>query len=111
MFRTNMLVREALGFFRRVSQHALAFIAQRQVDRGRNLLANRGVSLDLFADGFDVRGRAQKPVGESLVFAQQTKQQVFGLNVRRPKLASFVSRKENYAASFLRVAFEHFALS
>src|ERR1700674_1352072 len=51
--------------------------------------------------------RAQKTIGQGLVFAEQSEQQVFGLNIRRPELAGFVPRKKDYAPGFLRVAFEH----
>ncbi len=53
MFSSNVLVRKSLSLFGGIGKHALAFIAQWQIDRGRNLLTNRGMSLDLFADGFD----------------------------------------------------------
>jgi len=51
--------------------------------------------------------RAQKAIGQGLVLAQQSEQQVFGLNVRRSKLAGLVARKENDAPRFLRITFEH----
>src|ERR1700680_4674810 len=51
--------------------------------------------------------RAQKTIGQGLVFAEQSEQQVFGLNIGRPELAGFVPRKKDYAPGFLRVAFEH----
>src|SRR5260370_8530216 len=51
--------------------------------------------------------RAQKTIGQGLVFAEQSEQQVFGLNIRRTELAGLVPRKEDDAPGFLRVAFEH----
>ena len=63
VFRSNMFVRKTLRFLCRIREHAFAFIAQRQVHRCRDLLPNRGVSLDLLADRFNIRRRAQKPIG------------------------------------------------
>src|SRR5271154_689837 len=51
--------------------------------------------------------RAKKTISQRLVFTQQAKQQVFGLNIRRPELAGLIPRKEDHAPGFLRVAFEH----
>ena len=63
VFRADVFVREPLGLFGGVSEHSLAFIRERQVDRGRDLLADRGVALDLLADRFDRSMGAQKTVG------------------------------------------------
>src|ERR1700685_3800151 len=35
---------------------------------------------------------------------------MLGLNIRRPKLAGFVARKENNASGLLRITFKHIAL-
>src|SRR5579862_175036 len=107
MFSSNMPVRQAFRFFRGVSQDPLAFVAQRQIDRGRNLLANRGVAFNLLADRFYRGVRPQEAVGQGLIFAQKPKQQMLSLNIRRPELAGFVARKEDYASGFLRVTFKH----
>src|SRR5262249_42744962 len=97
MFRTNMFVGGTLGFFSRVRQHALALIAQREIDRSRNLLADGSVPFDLLADGLHGRVRAKEAVGQGLVLAQQPEQQVLGLYIRRPKLAGLIPRKEDDA--------------
>ena len=110
MFGPNVPVREPFRLFGGIGQHALAFIAQRQIHRSRNLLPNRGVTLDLLADGFDRGVRAQKTIGQGLIFAQEPQQQVLGLDVRRPELACFVARKKNDASGFLRITFKHNAL-
>jgi hypothetical protein len=62
-------VRQPLRLFSGISQNALGFVAQRQIDRSGNLFAKRGVALNLFPDGFDRCVRAQEAVGQSLVFA------------------------------------------
>ena len=53
MLGADVLVVEPLGFLGAVGQHALALVAERQVDRRRNLLANGGVPFDLLADGIE----------------------------------------------------------
>ena len=103
----NVLVRKPFRLFGGIGQHALAFVAQGKIDRSGNLFPDRGVTFDLFPDRFHRRMRAQKTIGQGLVFAQQSEQQVFGLNIRRPKLAGLVPRKEDDAPGFLRIAFEH----
>src|SRR5262245_45496944 len=67
--------------------------------------------LYLLADGLDGCMRAQKAVGQCLVFAQQTQQQMLRLNVRRTKLAGLVSCKANDAPGFLRIPLEHIPLT
>ena len=69
----NVFVIKTLGFFGAVGQNPLAFVAERQVDRGRDLLANGGVGLDLLPDGVNRRVRAKETVGQRLVFAQQAR--------------------------------------
>src|ERR1700677_523658 len=105
-----MPVREPLRFFRGISQHPLAFIAQGQVHRSRDFFPNRGVTLNLLPDGFNRGVRTQEAIGQGFIFAQEPQQQVLGLDVRRPELACFVARKKDYAPGFLRVAFKHNAL-
>ena len=50
---------------------------------------------------------AQKAVGQRLVLAQQSEQQVLGLDIRRAELAGLVPREEDYTTCLLRIAFEH----
>ena len=100
---------KALRFFRRVREHALAFVAQRQINRSRNLFADRGVSLDLLADRFDRGVGTQEAIGQGFVLAQQSQQQVLGLNVRRPELAGFVAREKDDSPGLLRITLEHIA--
>ena len=94
----DVLVVQPLGFFGAVSQHALALVAQRQIDRSRNLLPDRGVPFDLLADGIDRGVRAQEPVGQRLIFAQQAQQQMLGLDVRAAELARLIPREKDYPA-------------
>src|SRR6266581_1466873 len=107
MLGSNVLVRKALSLLGSVSQNPLALVAQREIDRGRELLPDSNVSLNLLADGLDRGMRTQEPEGESFVFAQQSQQQVLRLYVRRTELTALVARKEDDALCFLRVPFKH----
>ncbi len=51
--------------------------------------------------------RAQEPVGERFVFAQQSEQQMLRLDIRASILARLISCKKDYAPSFLCIAFKH----
>src|SRR5579863_6099831 len=111
MFCANVFVRETLRFFSRISQHPLALIAQRQVHRGGNLFADGGVSLDLLANRLHRSVGAQEAIGQGFIFAQKSQQQMLCLNIRRPKLAGFITRKKDDATRLLRIAFKHITLS
>src|SRR6266404_5766506 len=102
-----MFVRQALGLFGRVRQHALALVRQRQVDRRRNLFADLHVTFDLLADGIDGGMGAEETIGESLVFPEQSEQQMLALDERTPKLASFVPCEKNHPPGLLRISLEH----
>src|SRR5271169_1715887 len=107
MLGSDVLMREALRLFCRISEHPLAFVAQRQVHGSGYLLANRGVSLDLLANGFDRGMGTQKAIGQGFI----SQQKMFRLNIRRPELAGFVAREKDDAPRLLRIAFKHMALS
>src|SRR5579872_6758901 len=107
MLGADVTVREALGLLRRISEHALALVRERQIDRRRDLLANGGVTLDLLADRFDRGVRAQKTIGQGFVFAQEPEQEVLGLDIRRPELTGFIARKKDDAPGFLCITFKH----
>ena len=107
MLGADVLVIQPLRFFGAIGQHALALVAQRQIHRGRDLLANRGVRFDLLADGLDRRVRAQEAVRQRLVLPQQTQQQVLGLDVGTAELAGLVPREKDHAPGLLGIAFKH----
>ena len=107
VLRADVLVIQPFGFFGAVGQNTLAFVAERKIDRSGNLLANRGVAFDLFPDGIDGRVRPQKPVRQLLVFSQEPEQQMLRLDIRAAELAGLVSREEDDAPRFFRVALEH----
>ena len=107
MLGADVLVAQPLGFFRAIGQHALALMAQRQIDRSGNLLADGGVAFDLLADGFDGGVGAQEPVRQRFVLAQQAEQQVLGFDVGTAELAGLVSREEDHSPRLLRITFKH----
>ena len=51
--------------------------------------------------------RAQKPVGQRFIFAQQAEQQMLGLDVRAAELAGLVAREKNHPAGLLCITFKH----
>jgi len=61
---------------RRVGEDALAFVAQGQVDRGRNLLPDGGVSLDPACEWIPLRRASAGTIGQGFVFAQKSQQQM-----------------------------------
>ena len=107
MFGANVLVGEALGLFRGIGQHTLAFIGEGEIDGGRDLLADGGVAFNLFTDGLDGSVRAKKAVGECLVFAEEPEQEMLGLDVRGAELAGLIPGEEDDAPRFFCIAFEH----
>src|SRR5690348_344786 len=102
-----MFVGKPLSFFRSISEYSLAFIAEWQINGGRNFLADRGVALDLFADRFYGGVRTQEAISQGFVFAQQSQQEMFSLYIRRAELAGFITRKEDDAPCFFRVTLKH----
>src|SRR6476660_3193476 len=100
MLGADVLVAEALGFFRSISQHALALMAEGKINRSRDFLAHCRVGFNLLANRFNGRMRPQKAVGKRFILSQEAKQQVLGLNIRTSELALFVSCEEDNAARF-----------
>src|SRR5437870_12543646 len=97
MLGSNVLVRKALSLLGSVSQNPLALVAQREIDRGRELLPDSSVTLNLLTDGLDRGMRTQEPEGESLVFAQKSQQQVLRTFVRITERTSLVASKADDA--------------
>src|SRR5260370_8652659 len=101
MLGSNVLVRKALSLLGSINQDPFALVAQREVDRGRDLLPDRGVPLNLLADGLDRGMRTQEPVGESFVFAQKSQHQVLRLYVSRTALTGLLLRQHDDPRRFL----------
>ena len=77
----DVVVQQPIGLFGRELEHALGFRAERNLDRGRDLLAEHRAAFDFLADGFQGQVRSgEDPAGEALAFPNQAEQQVLGLN-------------------------------
>ena len=107
MLGADVLVAEALGLFGGIGKHALALVRKRQVNGGGDFFADGSVRFNLLADRVHRGVRAQEAVGQRLIFAQEAKQQVLGLDIRRAELAGLIPREEDHAPCLLRIAFEH----
>src|SRR5260370_42447682 len=75
MFGANVAVRQAPGLFRGISQNPLAFVAERKINRRRDLLSNRGVTFNLLTDGFNRNGRTKESIRQGFIFAPEPPQQ------------------------------------
>ena len=60
MLGADVVVQQPVGLFGRELQHALGFGAERDLDRGRDLLAEDGAAFDFLADVFEGQVRARK---------------------------------------------------
>ena len=108
MLGADVVVQQAVRFFRGKLQHALGFGAERDLDRRRDLLAEHGPAFDLLPDAFEGEVRAGKdPAGQALAFPDQSEQQVLGLDRDAPELTGLVPREEEDTSRPFRIAFEH----
>ena len=104
----DVVVQQAIGFFRGKLQHALGFRAERDLDRRRHLLAEHGAAFDFLADVFERQVRAREnPAGEPLAFANQAQKEMLGLNGNAAELAGLVAGEEEYSPGPFGVPFEH----
>ena len=70
----DVVVQQPVGLFGRKLQHALGFGAERDLDRGRDLLAEDRAAFDFLADVFERQVRAREdPAGQALAFANQAR--------------------------------------
>jgi hypothetical protein len=107
MFSPDVFVGQAFGLFSGIGQYPLAFLAERQLDGSRHLFPDGNVAFHLLSNGFNGSVGTQEPVGQGLIFAQQTEQQVFGFDIRAPELAGLISGEENDTPGFFCVSLEH----
>src|SRR5438093_1596352 len=98
---------ETLRLFGCVCKNALTFVRKWKVDRCRNFLPNRGTTLNFLANAFDRGMISQETIGQVLILADQTQQQVLSLNGGAAKLAGFVASKEYDPPGSFSVSFEH----
>ena len=108
VFRTDVVVQQAVGFLRRELQDPLGFRAEGNLDRGGDLLAEDGSPLDLLADAFEGQVRPGKDAaGEALALPDESEEQMFGLYRDAAQLTGFVACEEQHAPRSFRVTFEH----
>jgi hypothetical protein len=106
MRRADVFVVHAFGYLCGVGQNALAFVAQRKIYRSRDLLADRRVVFNLLANRFHCGVGAQEPVGQCLIFVEQTQKQMFRLNIRAAELARLITGEEDGSPGLFGVALE-----
>src|SRR5690349_17340078 len=90
-----------------IGEDAFALVRKRQVDRGRDLLANGRAPFNLFTNALDRRGITKEPVGQVLVFTDESQQQMFGFNRGATELTGLVPSEENNPTSSFRISFKH----
>ena len=107
MFGTDVPVIEPFGFLGRIGENALTFIRKRKIDRRRDFFPNRGSPFNFLTNAFNRRMISQETIGQVLVFADQTQEQMFCLDGRASELTSFVASEENNPPCSFSVSFEH----
>ena len=108
MLGADVVVQQPIGLFGGELQHALGFRAERDLDRGRDLLAEDGAPFDFLADALEGEVRAREDAaGQPLALANQSEEEVLGLNRDAAELGGLVAREEQHASRTFRVAFEH----
>ena len=104
----DVVVQQAIGFFGGKLQHALGFGAERELDRGRHLLAEDRPAFDFLADVFERQmGAGKDPAGQAFAFANQTEEQVLGLNGDASELTGLVTGEEEDSSGPFGIPFEH----
>ena len=101
-------VQQPVGFFGGELQHALGLGAEGNLDRGRDLLAEDRAAFDFLADALEREVRPREdPARQALAFANQSEQQMLGLDRRAAELGRFIAREEQDAPRAFRIAFKH----
>ena len=104
----DVVVEQAVGFFGRKLQHALGFRAERDLDRGRDLLAEHRPAFDFLADVLERQVRARKdPAGQPFALANQAQKEMLGLNRDAAELTGLVAGEEENSPGPFGVPFEH----
>ena len=104
----DVVVQQPIGFVGGELQHALRLGAERNLDRGRDLLAEDRAALDFLADTLERQVRARKDAArQPLALANQAEEQMLGLNRDAAELAGLIAGEEENPSRPFRVAFEH----
>ena len=75
-------------------------MAQRQIDRSRNLLPYRRDGADPLLDELDRINGRQEAVGERLIFSEESEEEMFGIDAVGAELAGFVAGEKDDATGF-----------
>ena len=108
MLGPDVVVEQAVGLFGRVLQDALGLGAERNLDRGRDLLTKDGAPFDFLPDVLEREvGPCKDPARQPLAFPDQPQKQVLRFDRDAPQLAGLVASEEQDPPRSFRVAFEH----
>src|SRR5712692_2254315 len=107
MLGSDVFMVEPLGLLGAMRKHALALMAQRQLDRGRHFFAQGGMRFDLLADRFHGRAGVEETVGQRLILPQQPQQQMFGLDARAAGLTRLKTGEKDPPAGLFGITFKH----
>ena len=104
----NVVMQQPIGFLGGTLEDALGFSAERNFDRGGDLLAEDRPTFDFLTDILEGQVRTSKnPARQPFSFANQAEKEVLGLNRDAPELAGLISGKEENPSRPFRIAFEH----
>jgi hypothetical protein len=104
----DVVVQQPIGFFRGELQHALGFSAEGNLDRRRHLFPKHGAAFDFLADVFEGEmGAREDAARQPFTLANQSKQEVLGLNGNAAELTGLVAGEEENPPSPFGVPFEH----
>src|SRR5438552_15851167 len=95
VFCVDLAMVQPLCLLGRIGENPFALVRERQVDRCWNLLPDRQMRRDLFANILGGRRARHKAVKHVRVFTDQSKQQMLRLDSHTPELARLIAAEEN----------------
>src|SRR4051812_39888588 len=108
MFGADVVMEETVGFLGGELQDALGLRAERDLDRGRDLLAEHRATFDFLADIFERQMRSREdPARQPFTFPDQTEKEMLGLNRDTAELAGLITGEEQNPSRPFCIAFEH----
>ncbi len=108
MLGADVVVQQPIGFLGGKLQHALGFRAERNLDRGRDLLAKHRAAFDFLADVLEREVRAREDAArQPFTFADQAEKEMLGLNGDAAELAGLITGEEENPSRPFCIAFEH----
>src|SRR6185436_16002540 len=108
VFGADVVVQEPVGFVGRELQDTLGLGAERNLDAGRDLLAEDRAPFDFLPDVLERQVRAgEDATGQALPLADEAQQQVLGFDRNASELAGLVPGEEENSSCPFGVPFEH----